>query len=139
VCSLLARVSKRHPSSETVGPSKLPTSSGYRGVASDLMQLDPISLNERQALRELRLHPDAVLHRSSTGQGCNGPGATRYGAGSALPEFPPSTPPISRSVQQLPAESGPLAGQGFARKVENPQAIAGGGFLIRGGMQVHLR
>ncbi len=33
------------------------------------MQLDPISLNERQALCELRPHRDAVLHHFATGQG----------------------------------------------------------------------
>ena len=33
------------------------------------MQLDPISLNEWQALRKLRLHRDAVPHHFATGQG----------------------------------------------------------------------
>src|SRR6266446_6207256 len=37
-------------------------------VEDHLLQLDPISLNERQALRELRLRRDAVLHHFPTGQ-----------------------------------------------------------------------
>ena len=38
-------------------------------VEDHLLQLDSISLNERQALRELRLHRDAVLHHFASGQG----------------------------------------------------------------------
>src|SRR5205807_6740245 len=37
-------------------------------VKNDLLQLNSVSLNERQALRELRLHRDAILHRFATGQ-----------------------------------------------------------------------
>ena len=38
-------------------------------VEDYLLQLDSISLNERQALRELRLQRDAVLRKFATGQG----------------------------------------------------------------------
>jgi hypothetical protein len=33
------------------------------------LQLDPISLNERQAFREVRPQRDAVLHHFAPGQG----------------------------------------------------------------------
>ena len=38
-------------------------------VQDHLLQLDSISSYERQALRELHLHRDGVLHRLDTGQG----------------------------------------------------------------------
>ena len=38
-------------------------------VEDHLLQLDPVRMNERQALRELRPHPDAVLHHFAAGQG----------------------------------------------------------------------
>src|SRR3546814_8146499 len=38
-------------------------------VKDHLLQLDSISLNDRQALRELRLHRDIVVHHFATGQG----------------------------------------------------------------------
>src|SRR5262249_48904945 len=38
-------------------------------IENYLLQLDSISSNERQALRELRLHRDVVLHQLATGQG----------------------------------------------------------------------
>ena len=38
-------------------------------IENYLLQLDSISLNERQALRELRLHRDIVFHHFATGQG----------------------------------------------------------------------
>ena len=38
-------------------------------VKGHLLQLDSISLNERQALRELRLHLDIGFHHFATGQG----------------------------------------------------------------------
>src|SRR3546814_3918636 len=38
-------------------------------VKDHLLQLDSISLNDRQALRELRLHRDIVFHHFATGQG----------------------------------------------------------------------
>ena len=37
-------------------------------VEDHLLQLHPIALNERQALRQLRLHRDAVLRRFAAGQ-----------------------------------------------------------------------
>ena len=40
-------------------------------VENHLLELNPISLNERQALCELRPHRDAVLHCFATGQGDN--------------------------------------------------------------------
>ena len=38
-------------------------------VQDNLLELDSISLYERQALRELHLHRDGILHRLDTGQG----------------------------------------------------------------------
>ena len=37
-------------------------------VEDHLLQFDPVSLNQRQALGEFRLHRDAVLRRFATGE-----------------------------------------------------------------------